>query len=571
LEFVLAVPSVEWQRSFGGSDGDEARCIQQTNDGGYIVGGGSRSNNGDITGNHGGYDFWVIKLDSMGIIEWQKAMGGSAYDEARYIQQTHDDGYIVAGYSHSNDRDVTVNHGSGDFWVVKLDLIGNIEWQKSLGGSSDDDIWWVEQTLDRGFILTGFSQSNDGDVTGHHGSTSNKDYWIVKLDSLGNIQWEKSLGGNRNDWAHSIQQTSDRGYIVAGYTYSNDGDIISHIGSTDYADYWIVKLDSIADIQWQKVLGGSRNDFGYSIRQTLDQGYIVLGKSNSNDYDVSGNNGNEDYWVVKLNANGSIKWQNCLGGSTSEEGSSIQETSDGGYILAGYSRSNDGDVSGHHGPTGYPYGDYWIVKLKSNGDIGWQKSLGGTNDDSANYIQLTSDGGYILAGYYYSNNGDVTSNHGSYDYWIVKLSPDNIFILSLIPGWNLISIPLTLPVDASIYFPFLPAEVYQYSPSERRYFTSDSLYPGKGYWILSLVDTSITITGLPLHSHRNTILPGWNMVGSLFEPCSTLTYTSNPSIFPPLYSYNLGRYIPAYTLIPGFGYWVLATDSVEVYMESGEH
>jgi len=169
-------------------------------------------------------------------IEWQRALGGSNLDTTYSIQQTSDGGYIVAGYTESNDGDVSGNHGYYDFWVVKLDGNGNIQWQKCLGGSTHDAPFSIQQTSDGGYIVAGCTYSNDGDVSGNHGKD---DFWVVKLDSDGNIQWQKALGGSSNDWAHSVQQTSDGGYIVAGDTYSNDGDVSGYHRD---GDFWVVKL-----------------------------------------------------------------------------------------------------------------------------------------------------------------------------------------------------------------------------------------------------------------------------------------------------------------------------------------
>ena len=169
-------------------------------------------------------------------------------------------------------------------------------------------------------------------------------------------------------------------------------------------------------IQWQKALGGSYEDYPYSVKQTADGGYIVAGGAASQNGDVSGNHGLADCWIVKLNNSGNIEWQKSLGGSGAEAASSIQQTSDGGYIIAGGSNSNDGDVSGYHGGI---Y-DYWIVKLNSSGSIEWQKSLGGSGDEFAKSVEQTTDGGYIVAGQSNSDDGDVSGNHGDYDYWIVN-------------------------------------------------------------------------------------------------------------------------------------------------------
>jgi hypothetical protein len=173
----------------------------------------------------------VVKLTSLGTIEWQEALGGSGFDYSNSIQQTSDGGYIVAGTSDSNDGDVSLNNGYEDYLVVKLTSIGNIEWQKSLGGSGRDYANSIQQTSGGGYIVAGSSVSNDGDVSGNHGFAT--DYWVVKLTSLGAIDWQKALGGINNDYSYSIQQTSDGGYIVAGITYSIDGDVSGNNGGVD--------------------------------------------------------------------------------------------------------------------------------------------------------------------------------------------------------------------------------------------------------------------------------------------------------------------------------------------------
>lgn len=407
-------PLIEWAKCYGGTGMDIAYSIQQTIDGGYIIAGGSDSNDDDVNGNHSSPDYWVLKLDNYGNIQWQKCLGGSGTDQASSIQQTTDGGYIVAGQSESKNGDVSGNHGGYDYWVVKLDNKGNIQWQKSLGGSGDEWAQSIQQTTDGGYIVAGRSRSNDGDVSGNHGSTNDvdADIWIVKLDNIGNIQWQKSLGGSGDDRASSVQQTTDGGYIVGGFSNSNDGDITKNYG---YYDYWIVKLNSIGNIQWQKSFGGIGDDESSSIQQTTDGGYIIAGRSDSYNDVLS----KHDFWVVKLDNNGSIQWQKSLGGIGDDEAYSIRQTKDGGYIVAGLSESNEGDVSGNHGSY-----DYWIVKLNSSGDILWQKCLGGSGADVASSIEQTADNGYIIAGFSQSNNGDVIGNHRSKykgDFWIVKL------------------------------------------------------------------------------------------------------------------------------------------------------
>jgi len=409
-------PAIQWQKTFGGSNGDIATSIQQTTDGGYILAGFTSSTNGDVTGTGTG-DALVVKFDIGGTIQWQKTLGGSMYDSASSIQQTTDGGYILAGYSNSNDGDVSGNHGSYDFWVVKLDNSGSVQWQKSLGGNDSDLATSIKQTTDGGYVVCGRTVSGwilgNGDVSGNHGSY---DFWVVKLNNNGAIQWQKCLGGSGIDEASSIQQTTDGGYIVGGYSNSINGDVTGNKGS---ADYWIVKLDNNGAIQWQKSFGSTYNDSAKSIQQTLDGGYIMAGTIAQGNGNVNLFYGNNDYWVVKLTSNGEIQWQKTLGGSNFDDVSSIQQTSDGGYIVGGSSSSNNYNVTGNHGSQ-----DYWVVKLNTSGVVQWQKSMGGSDLDIATSLQQTSDGGYIVAGYSLSNNGDVSGAHGDNDIWVVKLYKD---------------------------------------------------------------------------------------------------------------------------------------------------
>jgi hypothetical protein len=411
-------PPIQWQKALGGTQGDWGwwpGSIQQTTDGGYIVASSSVSNDGDVSGNHGNSDYWIVKMAATGNIQWQRCLGGSGDEWATSIQQTTDGGYIVAGWSHSNDGDVSGNHGGigiPDYWIVKLDATGNIQWQRCLGGSLDEFAYSIEQTTDGGYIVAGGTSSDDGDVSGNHVNLDQSvfDYWIVKLDAIGNIQWQRCLGGSDNEWSgtsglfseYSIEQTTDGGYIVAGSASSNDGDVSGNHGGYDY---WIVKLDVTGNIQWQRCLGGSFHDFVRSIEQTTDGGYIVAGEDQ---FGVS--------WILKLDAIGNIQWQQSLDVIFV---SSIEQTTDGGYIVAGTSYSNNGNVYCNH--VGY---NYRLVKLDATGNIQWQQCLGGSGDDGAGSIEQTTDGGYIVAGTSSSNDGDVSGNHGASDYWIVKLGFD---------------------------------------------------------------------------------------------------------------------------------------------------
>lgn len=423
---MAQAPIIQWQKSLGGSGNDFANSVQQTADGGYIVAGYTSSNDGDVSGNHGGDDIWVVKLTAAGTVAWSRTLGGSGNEVANYVQQTADGGYVIAGTTYSNDGDVTRNQGNSDAWVIKLDNAGAIQWQKTFGGYHIDVATSVRQEADGGYIVGCYTLSeNTGDIIGNKGGT---DCWIVKLTSSGNIDWSLCLGGRSEEFARAVQPTTDGGYVMGGYTMSIDGDVSGNHGSTDY---WVVKLDNYQEVQWKKTYGGTGSDILTSIVQTTDGGYIVAGHVYSQDGDIAGSGFHgplfDDYWVAKLSSTGTIQWKKALGGYGNDLAQSVQQTADGGYIVFGYVTSNDGDVSGNNG-----YMNYWIVKLSGQGVIQWQKALGGSGQegfnaipyavDGAHSIQQTTDLGYILAGYSKSNDGDVSGNHGGFDYWIVKLA-----------------------------------------------------------------------------------------------------------------------------------------------------
>lgn len=414
-------PPIEWQKSLGGSLNESAEDIHSTSDGGYIVGGTTQSSNGEISGFHGTSDYWVVKLDAFRNIQWQKCYGGSGEEILKSIKLTPDGGYILGGSSASVDGDVSGHHGAAnypDIWIVKINAVGEIEWEKSLGGSRFERYSKVIPTSDGGYILTGEADSNDGDVSGHHGAS---DSWVVKLTSSGTIQWQKCYGGTDFEMGNDIKQTNDGGYIFTGHTYSNNMDVSGNHGSYPSFDAWVVKITSNGNIQWQKCYGGTGKEFPHSILQTSDGGYIVTGFATSNDGDVSGNHNPDlfsDFWVFKLTTSGNIQWQKCFGGTDNDFSISISQTTDDGYVLSGFTFSVDGDITNNNGPV-----DVWVIKLNNTGGMEWQKCYGGSNAESVSSIKPTPDGGYLLAGYSTSNNGDVSGNHGGGDFWIAKLGP----------------------------------------------------------------------------------------------------------------------------------------------------
>lgn len=426
LTFLLCVlvlnafsqPVIEWQHCYGGSNRDIAQSVKKTADGGYIIAGYAESLDGDLTGLYIGIsDYWLLKLDDAGNSQWQKAYGGTSFEFGRCVQQTSDGGYILAGSSWSNDVDVSNNHGKSDYWIVKVDVTGAIQWERSFGGSEDEHAWAVQQTTDGGYIVAGSSASVNGDVPGNIGGP---DYWVLKLDVDGQIEWTQVLGGTRGDFARSVLQTSDGGYIVSGYSSSNDTYVSANLGKLDY---WVIKLDVAGEVQWEKSYGGSQDDMAYAIQQTSDGGYIIAGSSESEDGDVTAENVVffEAYWIVKINATGDIMWQRSFGGLIRNIAHDIQQVTGGEYIVAGvyYAETDDPFCE-------YDEGNFWIVKLMENGATKWELCLGSDKRDVPFSVQQSNDGGYVVAGYAKFSGGSVSCSNiwDTEQLWVIKLSAD---------------------------------------------------------------------------------------------------------------------------------------------------
>ncbi|MBP6825726.1 MAG: T9SS type A sorting domain-containing protein [Saprospiraceae bacterium] len=402
---------IEWEHSYGGSDWEQANSIRETSDGGFVAAGYSKSGDGDVSGNHGGEDYWVVKTDAEGNLQWEHNFGGSDNERAEDVRQTPDGGYIVAGYSRSADGDAGGNKGAWDCWVLKLDAAGNLQWEQNYGGSGTDAAYAVQLTADGGYIVAGNTQSIDGDVGGTNGGV---DYWVLKLDASGNIQWEQNYGGSAQDAAYSIELTSDGGYVVAGASQSVNGDVGGNLGAQDY---WIIRLNASGDLLWERNYGGSNADLANEIQRTSDGGYVVAGNSFSSDGDVAGNNGIDDCWIVKLDDSGNLQWGKVYGGISYDEAESIRQTTDGSFLVAGLTRTPEGNTGGT------TIDNAWIFKTDPSGNLLWQKRYGGTGIEQAYSILQTTDNGFVFCGVSDLANGNVGGNQGGLDVWIVKISP----------------------------------------------------------------------------------------------------------------------------------------------------
>lgn len=421
FSYVYAQPDIQSEHSLGGNDSELGYGIRQTHDSGFISIGFTSSTNGDVDGLHSIFyaDIWLVKLDTAGEIEWQKCLGGSFDDYGYDIEITGDGGYIIAGSTMSDDGDVSSIHGLSDCWIIKTDSLGNIEWEKTYGGIESEEAYSIDTTADGGYIFGGRSSSNDGDVTGHYGDAFSSDAWLVKLNASGDIEWQKSLGGIFFDNINEVVPTVTGGYICIGYSDSQDGDVSDHHGFPGISDVWMIKLDSEGNMVWERSYGGSSYDAGNAILQTADGNYIFAASASSSDGDISDLHGDYDYWVVKTDTSGNILWEKTYGGSQQDEAMEICKTFSGGYFVSGLEYSDDGDVTGNHNGA-----DYWALKIDSTGIIIWQNTLGGGLQDFAtDGIQL-NDGGYAMTGFSNSLNGDVSDNHNFNDVWVVRLESD---------------------------------------------------------------------------------------------------------------------------------------------------
>ena len=364
-------------KTYGGKENDFGYSVKQTTDGGYILTGSTNS-----FGN-GNYDVYLIKTNSQGTEEWNKTLGGSNQEGGYSVQQTTDGGYIVTGNTYS------YGNGEYDVWLIKTDSQGIIEWNKTFGGSEYDDGRSVQQTTDGGYIITGKTDS-----FGNGGY----DVYLIKTNSNGNEEWNKTFGGSNWDVGNSVQQTSDGGYIIIGSTKSSNGSV--------YNDVWLIKTDSNGNEEWNQTFGGSQNEYGSSIQLTTDGGYIITGST------VYTENFDGDVLLIKTNSEGIEEWNKTFGGSNTDFGNSVQQTVDGGYIISGYT------IVDYNPRWGNSNVDVYLIKTNSNGNEEWNKTFGGNKSDRGHSVQQTTDGGYILIGSTHS------FGNGGSDVWLIKTDPN---------------------------------------------------------------------------------------------------------------------------------------------------
>jgi hypothetical protein len=357
---------ISWSGTFGGNNPDDVKSVQQTRDSCFVFAGKTKSFGA------GGEDFLVVKTNPAGDTLWTKTYGGANDDNAYAIQQTYDGGYIITGYTTSSLT------GGYDVWLIKTDESGDTCWMKTIGGQFIEWALSVQQTFDSGYIITGFTD---------HGKT---DALLIRTNSAGDTLWTKTFGGSEDDWTASVKQTADSGFILTGFTRS--------FSSNGSEDLWIIKTNASGEVIWSKTYGGSGDDWGRSIAQTIDGGFIIAGGTTS--YSAGGS----DLWLLKTTGTGDSLWARSYGGSEDDWAyASLHQTPDHGYIIVGSTQS-----------MGFGSSDVWLIKTDQIGDPQWIKTYGGIEWDYGCAVYPAFDKGYIIAG------GTQSFGSGAGDAFLIK-------------------------------------------------------------------------------------------------------------------------------------------------------
>jgi len=439
-------PSIVWAKCYGGSDDDEAHAVSILSNGEIIISGTAMSTDSEVVGNNGQRDYWLLRLDSTGLLRRADCFGGTSNEHAISGTLCSNNNIAIAGNSMSSDGDVNQNFGNYDYWILKTDTSGNIIQSNVFGGTMMEGAQSIIQLMNGTFMVAGSTQSNDVMVSGNHGAG---DWWILNLSDNFQLNWQHCFGGTANDDAASILQCPDSSVLIVGRAYSNNGDVSGNHGM---GDFWIAKLDASGGLIWQKCFGGSGGDLAHSAINTTDGGFLIAGSSFSTNGDVTGNHGGVDYWVVKIDSLGNLEWEHSYGDSMNEEAFSVFQTSDQGFVIGGYTESNDGDVTGNHGVN-----DFWIIKTDMNGTLEWQKCLGGSRQDYGYSMAYTSNGEIIVAGSTTSDDGDVTDYNDPIfgyhpDVWVVKLAPFSLSNTELREPVGVFTASLDIADNLSIHF-----------------------------------------------------------------------------------------------------------------------
>jgi hypothetical protein len=430
----IRAPHIEWQRVYGNSENDFLYAVQQTRDGGYVLAGSSLppADGTKTAQGFGGADFWVVRVEPTGPQVWDRCFGGLDFDSAKSLQETSDGGFIIGGgsWSTNSGNKTSLHYGTAvnDFWVLRLDASGNKIWERDYGGSYDDPLRQVAQTADGGFFLCGGSASPiSGNKTApNYGSG---DYWVVRVNANGEHVWDQSYGGNNRDLAWCAALTRDGGLVLGGGSISAASATKTSTNYGDF-DFWLVRTDASGRQLWDRTYGGIYDDTMYSVAETPDGGFVMAGRSFSppGGNKTSPNHGNADYWVVRTDAGGNKLWDQSFGGTSDDLPTALAATADGGVVIGGRAFSG---IEGTKTSTNFGSGDYWVIRLDSDGTKLWEATYGGSQTDGLESLQQTRDGGFILGGHSYSPaDGNKTEPRffAWSDFWVIKLGPEQPFL-----------------------------------------------------------------------------------------------------------------------------------------------
>jgi hypothetical protein len=372
---------------FGGEGSDSFRDLTTTPGGGYIAVGASGSTGGDGAGARGGLDVWIVRFNSEGEKMWHKKYGGTLEDVAHSIIRTSSNNYLVLGSTLSNDGDVSASKGGRDAWLLNIDGDGNLLWEKTIGGTGEDELYNLKSSADGNYIMSGWTFSTDGDVSFNHG---NADAWIVKVNDQGDIVFEKTYGGSNQDVAFDATPVSDGGYIFCGRVSSADGDAADR--TSEASAGWFAKLNSAGTLAGKVYIGESTVDAGVVAMESLNGDFLFAGTTAS---DVAYENFHGDYdaFVLRVGAAGNIRWAKAFGGSGRERLADFIETNDGNFILAGSTKSDDGDITSLLGGE-----DVMLLKLNGDGNIITSTTFGGSSNDHLFKIKQIGNNEFAFAG-----------------------------------------------------------------------------------------------------------------------------------------------------------------------------
>lgn len=454
ISLLSQAPGIRWQQSLGGAGYDHFRLLTQTIDNGFIGIGLTNSIDGNFISNHGNLDVWVEKFDANGISQWRRILGGSQMDVPVSFVYNPDGSIVVLCTTTSVNGDITNNHGARDIWVFKLDGAGRMTWQKCYGGSSNESGAKILKSINGGYVISGITSSNNGDVSNYHG---NVDAWVIKINEGGTLIWQKTLGGSsgesydepvEDEFVNFLVEASDGSIYLALDTDSNDNDVSGNHG---LSDIWLCKLNGLGIIQWQKSLGGTGSEHASEMKLDVAGNVYIVGSTDSPElpffHTVATRK--DDVYFCKISPNSDLLLQKCFGGLGKDYGFEIVNIDvDGNCVLSSTINNGGGDVVGYHNLNDKGFCDLWIINIDSQGNIIWQKTLGGFDDEelwgehltnsnvitsdiitSLGGVIKTTDGGYLVTSYTESNDGDVSGFHqtvvsgeiGS-DIWMVKLS-----------------------------------------------------------------------------------------------------------------------------------------------------